>query len=194
MAYRCHHIRYFEGKPRYSSGEKGGRFLKVKGIVFLFLLSLIFAFISLGLSSAQQKNLSVNEEVTLKIRSFDREFFKDFDVYSAGVKEAPTALLFDLKDDYQLPSKFWGPSLNEEEIIYAIKRLDDQYIDRTWDLPFEPRALNIVNRKGEILGYIYTSMNAVLMDRKRDGRVTIYLPVLQPQEGDGGEWRIRPKP
>ncbi len=136
--------------------------------------------IALNSSWGQEKNLDVNKEVTAKIRAFDREFFKGFDVYSAGVKEAPTALLFDTKDDYQLPAQFWGSPLTEEQIIYAIQRLDDQYIDIK-NIPFPPRALNIVNLKGKVLGYVYTGLNSVLMDRKKDGSVTVYPPRQLPR-------------
>jgi hypothetical protein len=128
----------------------------------------------------QEKNLGINKEVTAQIRAFDREFFKGFDVYSAGEKEAPTALLFDIKDDYQLPDRFWGPALSEEQIIYAIHRLDDQYNDNK-RIPFPPRALNIVNLKGKVLGYVYTGLNSVLMDRKKDGSVVVYPPRQVPR-------------
>jgi hypothetical protein len=39
-----------------------------------------------------------DQAVTVKIRSFDKEFFKDFDVYLSEEWEAPTILLFDRKD------------------------------------------------------------------------------------------------
>lgn len=140
------------------------------------LITLVFIVAGFAVSLGKENNLFVNPEVTTKIRAFDREFFKNFDVYSAGVREAPTALLFDLKDDYHLPSRLWESPFSEEEIIYAIERLDDQYMDRSYGLPFEPRALNIVSYKEEIVGYVYTSLNFVLMDRKKDGRVTVFLP------------------
>jgi hypothetical protein len=152
----------------------------------MFSVFFLFAFAVMALNPVwgQEKNLAVNKEVTAKIRALDREFFKGFDVYSAGVKEAPSALLFDIKkDDYHLPVQFWENPLSEEEIVYAIHRLDDQYIERTWDIPFEPRALNIVNAKGEILGYVYTGLTHVLMDRKKDGRVTVFLPTARQYEG-----------
>ena len=95
-----------------------------------FMLFLVGTLIALGPAWGQAKNLAVDQGVTAKIRAFDRDFFTGFDVYSAGVEEAPTALLFDIKDDYRLPSRFWGKSLSEEEVVYAIHRLDDQYIDR----------------------------------------------------------------
>jgi hypothetical protein len=148
--------------------------MKRQGVIF-FVVFLVSVVIALNLAWGQEKNLYVNKEVTAKIRAFDREFFKGFDVYSAGEKEAPTALLFDIKDDYQLPDRFWRPPLSEEQIIYAIQRLDDQYNDNK-RIPFPPRALNIVNLKGKVLGYVYTGINSVLMDRKKDGSVTVYAP------------------
>lgn len=148
----------------------------------VFLAGVVFAVSPLW---GQAKNLSVNSAVTAKIKAFDGEFFKDFDVYSAGTEKNPSTLLFDIKDDYQLPSRYWEKPLSEEEIVYAIYRLDEQYISRQWDIPFEPRALNIVNRKGEILGYCYTGMTHVLMDRKKDGWVTVFLSIPKSYEGGG---------
>jgi hypothetical protein len=128
----------------------------------------------------EEKNLDVNKAVTAKIRAFDKGFFKGFDVYTAGVKEAPTALLFDKKDDYPITSRYWGEPLSEEEIVYAIYRLDDQYNDNK-NIPFQPRALNVVNLKGAVLGYVYTGINSVLMDRKKNGSVTVFPPDLLPR-------------
>ena len=148
------------------------------GRAIFFVVFLVCVVIALDLAWGQEKNLYVNKEVTAKIRAFDREFFKGFDVYSAGLKEGPTALLFDIKgDDYYLPTGFWGP-LSEEEIIYAIHALDYQSDDNK-TIPFPPRALNIVNLKGKVVGYVYTGLNSVLMDRKKDGSVTVYPPAIR---------------
>jgi hypothetical protein len=149
--------------------------MKKQGAIFfaVFLVSVVMA---LNLAWGQEKNLWVNEGVTAKIRSLDPEFFKKFNVYSAGVLDAPTALLFDIKgDDYNLPAKFWEPPLSEKEIIYAIHSLDDQSNDNKL-IPFSPRAINIVNLKGQVVGYVYTGLNSALMDRKKDGSVTVYPP------------------
>jgi hypothetical protein len=153
--------------------------VKKQGAVF-FIVFLVSAVMALNLAWGQEKNLYVNKEVTAKIQALDPGFFKGFDVYSAGVKEAPTALLFDIKDDYQLPAPYWGSPLSEEQIIYAIQSLDDQYNDNK-SLPFPPRALNIVNLKGKVLGYVYTVLNSVLMDRNKDGKVTVYPPRQVPR-------------
>jgi hypothetical protein len=142
---------------------------------FFFIVFFVFVVIALNSAWGQEKNLDVNEEVTAKIRALDREFFKGCDVYMAGGKEAPTALLFDIKDNYQLPAPDWGTPLSEEQIIYAIHSLDEQYRDNE-SLPFPPRALNIVNVRGKTLGYVYTVLNSVFMDRKKDGSVTVYPP------------------
>jgi hypothetical protein len=156
--------------------RRRGRELKKRGALFFVVFSL--SVVALNLAWGQEKNLWANKEVTAKIRAFDREFFQGFDVYSAGVKEAPTALLFDIRgDDYYLPTRFWGEPLGKEEIIYAIYALDDQYTDNKL-IPFPPRALNIVNVKGEVVGYVYTGINSVLMDRKKDGSVTVYPPSM----------------
>jgi hypothetical protein len=153
--------------------------MKRQGAIF-FVVFLVSVTIALTSARGQEKNLVVNKEVTAKIRAFDREFFQGFDVYSAGEKEEPTALLFDIKDDNYLPTRFWGAPLSEEQIIYAIHSLDDQYNDNK-SLPFPPRALNVVNLKDKVLGYVYTSLNAVLMDRKKDGSVTVYPPSHVPR-------------
>ncbi len=153
--------------------------MKKKGAIF-FAVFLVSVVIALTLAWGQGNNLEANKEVTAKIRALDREFLKGFDVYSAGIKEAPTALLFDIKDKYQLPSPYWGSPLSEEQIIYAIQRLDDQYNDNK-SISFPPRALNIVNLNGKVLGYVYTSLNSVLMDRKKDGGVVVYPPRQIPR-------------
>ena len=150
-----------------------------------FILVVIFTVITLSPAWGQEKNLGFNKAATARIRAFNREFFRGFDVYSAGVEEAPTALLFDIKDDHPLPSRFWKEPLAEEEIIYAIRRLDDQSNDNK-AIPFEPRALNVVNLKGELLGYCYTGLNAVFMDRKKDGSVIVFPPTAPSWFGGGG--------
>jgi hypothetical protein len=153
--------------------------MKKQGAI-LFVVLLVCVFMALNLAWGGEKNLDINKEVTAKIRAFDRDYFKGFDVYSAGEKEAPTALLFDIKDDYQIPDRFWGPPLSEEQIIYVIRSLDDQYNDNK-RIPFPPRALNVVNLKGKVLGYVYTGLNSVLMDRKKDGSVIVYSPRQLPR-------------
>jgi len=161
-------------------------------VFVLFLAGIVFALSPVwGLG----KNLSVNPEVTVKIRAFDQAFFQGFDVYFAGAStEIPTALLLDIKDDYHLPSPLWGKPLSDKDVIYAIHRLDGQYISREWDIPFEPRALNIVNYKGETLGYIYTGVSHVTMDRKKDGRVTVFRPTPQYFNWGGYGQSVSPTP
>ena len=153
-----------------------------KLMISVFFVFLAGAVIVLTPAWGQQKQLGINKEVTAKIRSLDRTFFDGFDVYSAGTTENPTALLFDMKDDYHLAAYPWEKPLTGVAIMYTIPRLDDQYRSRRYDIPFEPRALNIVNAKDEILGYIYTGIMHVLMDRKKDGRVIVFLPTLMPLE------------
>ena len=153
--------------------------------VVVFAVAINFALGALHALRAEE-NLAVNKAVTAKIRAFDREFFKGFDVYSAGTLENPTALLFDRKDTYTLVSQLWGRPLKAEEIMYAIQRLDDQYVNRQYNIPFAPRALNIVNTKGEVLGYVYTGLTYVQMYRKKDGQVFVYFPVADQFGGDRG--------
>jgi hypothetical protein len=168
--------------------------MKKQGVIF-FVVFLVSVAIALTLAwGAGEKNLATNKEVTAKIKDLDVAFFRGFDVYPAGVKEAPTALLFDIKGGCKLPcrvsktalsketvatGKAWGPPLSKDEIIYAIKALDAQYTENK--LPSPPRALNVVNVKGDVLGYVYTSLDTVNMDRKKDGSVIVYPPSTEPR-------------
>ncbi len=153
--------------------------MRKQGAIF-FVVFLLAVVIALTLAwGAGEKNLATNKEVTAKIRAFDPAFFRGFDVYSAGVLEAPTALLFDIKDDYYIATRFWGEPLSEEQIIYALRQLDYQSNDNK-NIPFPPRALNIVNLKGQVVGYVYTGLNSVLMDRTKDGSVSVYPPRQLP--------------
>jgi hypothetical protein len=155
----------------------------VKKLGVSLVIFVIVAVIALSSVWGQEKNLATNKAVTAKIRAFDQEFFKGFDVYAAETDEYPTALLFDRKGDaYQLPDHFWGRPLTEEEIIRSIRRLDAQHLDPSWDVPFWPQALAIVNMKGEILGYVYTGLSYVVTDRKKDGRVTVFRPIARRLE------------
>jgi hypothetical protein len=153
--------------------------MKKQGAIF-FVVFLVSVVMSLNLAWGREKNLYVNKEMTAKIRTLDREYFKGFDVYSAGELDQATALLFDIKDDNHLPSPLWGRPLSEEEIIYAIPSLDDWYNDNN-SIAFPPRALNIVNLKGQVVGYVYTFLNSVRMDRKKDGSVIVYPPRQVPR-------------
>jgi hypothetical protein len=157
-----------------------------KRIGFSLMAFFVGAIVAVSAVWGHVENLSANKEVTARIRALDRGFFKGFDVYSAGTGENPTALLFDIKDDYHIADRLWETPLTEEQIIYAIHRLDDQFINRHYAIPFEPRALNIVNLKGDVVGYIYTGMLDIIMVRKKDGQVQVYLPTPQHYEGGGG--------
>ena len=159
--------------------------------VMFFAIFLVSMVVALGLAWGQVGNLSINNDVTAKIKAFDEKFFKGVEVYPAGTKEAPTALLFDIKGGCKLPCKIskkaltketvatakaWGPALSQEEIIYEIKALDEQARDQSYKMPFPPRALNIVNVKGEVVGYVYTGLDTLHMDRKKDGTVVVFPP------------------
>ena len=142
-----------------------------------------------SLPAVDSRNLSVNRDVTQKVKNLDAIFFRDYTVYSAGTDENPTALLFDFKgDDYDIAIRFWGKPLGDKELEYAIYRLDEQYKDPEWRfLRFEPRALTVINRKGETVGYVYTSLDSVLMKRYQDGRVKVDRPMPLPQGGNGND-------
>jgi Na+-translocating ferredoxin:NAD+ oxidoreductase RnfG subunit len=159
--------------------------------IFLMIIACC-SVIPLAPSWSQVKNLLTNKEVTAKIKALDTVFFKGFDVYSAGTTENPSALLFDIKNDkYAIADRLWGSPLTEQQIVYAVHRLDDQFINREYDIPLAPQAFNIVNLKGEVVGYIYTGVTKVVMDRKKDGRVTVYLVVPKQRfEKNGHEGRF----
>jgi len=160
--------------------KEGGCKMKKQGAIF-FVVFLVSVVMALNLAWGQEKNLDVNKEVTAKIRAFDREFFKKFNVYSAGALNAPTAMLFDVSgDDHHLSGSTWGKPLSEAEIMYAIHSIDEQQKENTL-IPFPPRALNIVNLKGKVVGYVYTGLNSLLMDRKKDGSVSVYPPSQEPR-------------
>jgi hypothetical protein len=150
-----------------------------KLLVSVFVVVLAGAVFALSpVWGLQDENLSENPEMTARIQAFDPEdFTMTFDVYVAELLEAPTALLFDMKDDYHLPSRFWGSPLSQEEIIYAIRSMKNQFINAGSALTFEPRALNVVNRNGKVLGYVYTFMNGsdIVMERK-EGQVKVFPP------------------
>jgi hypothetical protein len=167
-----------------------------KLLVLVFVMVLAGGILALKpVWSLQDENLSENPEMTARIQAFDPEdFTKGFDVYAAEELEVPTALLFDMKDDYHLPSRFWGKPLSQKEIAYAIRRLTEQKINAGSALTFEPRALSIVNVKGKVLGYVYTFMRGgdIVMERKEDGQVKVFppkfdlTPAAGTQSGGGG--------
>ena len=150
--------------------------------IFVFFVAFAGAVFTLSpVWGLQDNHLLANPEMTARIQAFDPEdFTMYFDVYAAEVLYAPTALLFDRKDDYHLPSRFWGDPLSQEEIIYAIRRLKNQFIDAGSALTFELRALNIVNVNGEVLGFVYSSVKAtdIVMERKEDGQVKVFPPIF----------------
>jgi len=153
----------------------------------IFALSILLStliLVPLHTTLGQVQNLSENHEVTAKIRAEDREFFKDFDVYLASTRENPVALLLDPKDGVTIASRLWGEPLKEEDIFYAIARLEERYRHHAGARGlFEPRALNIVSGTGTVVGYVYTSQGRIFMDRKKDGRVTVFVPTYyHPRE------------
>ena len=161
-----------------------------KLLVSVFIMVMAGAVLALSPVWGLDEHLSVNPYMTTRIHAFDPEdFTKDFDVYAAEVLEAPLALLFDMKDDYHLPSKFWGEPLSHEEIIYAIRRLDDQYINNvSGELVFELRALNVVNVNSKFLGYVYTSLKKakIVTERLDDGNVKVFPPEVKTESGGSG--------
>jgi hypothetical protein len=156
-----------------------------------FSFMFLFAVAAINPALGQDQNIVENKGVTAQIRAFDRAFFKGFDVYAAGTDQNPTALLFDRKDEYSLPDRFWGTPLTEDEIVRAIRNLDTQHLDHNWDIPMWPRALAIVNAQGKPLGYAYTGLAYVMMDRKKDGQVTVFRPIAREYGGENSNVDIR---
>jgi hypothetical protein len=154
-------------------------------VAMLFIVSLVCAPLLGEVARGEVTNLSVDQKITAKIKAFDKKFFKDFDVYSAGTQDTSTALLFDRKDQYRLPAPDWAGPLSEKEIINAVKRLSQQFKDRSWYVPVQPRALNIVNTKGEVVGYVYTGVETIRVDLKKDGLVAVYPPFKNLEEDKG---------
>ena len=150
-----------------------------KMVVFL-IVALAVSLVALKAPLGMERNLGIHDAVSSKIQALDRTFIKDFDVYVANNPENPTALLFDRKDNYALPDRFWSGPLSEDEIIAAIEGAEAQYTSGDWDFSFPPRALSVVNRNGENVGYVYTSLKHVQMKRTDDGQVTVYRPTYVP--------------
>ncbi len=160
--------------------------------VIFFVVFLVSVVVALSLAWGQVSNLSVNKEVTAKIKAGDKAFLKTVVVYPAGVRELPTALFFDVKGGCAKPCKVsrkeltkeevaeanvWGPPIGYEEIMHRVKAMDAQANDQT-KMPFPPRALNIVDLKGQIVGYVYTGLPTVNMERTKDV-VVVYPPSLE---------------
>ena len=145
----------------------------------IFTLSPVWSLQLGDVRGLHEEDLPENPEMTARIQAFDPEdFTMYYDVYAAELLEAPTALLFDRKDDYHLPSMFWGEPLKQDEIVYAIRRLMEQYIVAGSAVTFKPRALNVVNLKKEVLGSVYTfvSKGDIVMERMEDGQVKVFPP------------------
>jgi len=157
------------------------------------LIAAALAVAACSLPAVDQRNLSISRDATQKIGNGDTVFLGNYTIYSAGTKENPTALLFDFKrDDYDIAIRLWGEPLGEKEVEYTIHRLHEQYKDPEWRfLRFEPRALTVINRKGEKVGYIYTSLDSVPMKRYQDGTVKVYRPMPLPHDGNGNDREVR---
>jgi hypothetical protein len=164
-----------------------------KQSVIFFVVFLVSVAIALTLAwGAGYKNLETDKAATAKIKALDMKFIKGYVVYPGGTKESPTALFFDLKGGCARPcaisktamtkeeageKKVWGPPLKQDEIIYAIKALEQVYTDNK--LAFPPRALIVADTKGQLGGYVYTSAETVQMERDKDGTVVVYPPSIE---------------
>ena len=165
-----------------------------KQSVILFVVCLVSVAIALTLAwGAVYKNLDTDKAATDKITALDMKFIKGYVVYPAGTKEAPTALFFDIKGGCAKPcaiskkahakdeayeAKAWGPWLTEKEIIYAIKALNAQAAESKLA---PPKALIVADTKGQLGGYVYTSLDTVHMERDKDGTVLVYPPTIEPR-------------
>lgn len=159
--------------------------MTMRAMTMLVVLGGIMA----GLSStlyAQEMNLHVSRDATVKIQTLDREFLRDFDVYVADSISYPTAILFDRRDTYTIADRYWGTPLTVDRIEEAILGAQFQYESGNWDFVRSPQAINIVNTHGALLGYVYTSLAGVLMRRSPDGAVRVYKPnYISPRDRAG---------
>ncbi len=71
--------------------------MRKQGVVF-FVVFLVSVAIAVTLAwGVVYKNLDTDKAASDKITALDMKFIKGYVVYSAGTKEAPTALFFDIK-------------------------------------------------------------------------------------------------
>ncbi len=169
--------------------------MRKQGVIFfvVFLVSLALALTFAW--GTVYKNMELDKAATAKIRAFDMKFIGKYVVYPAGTKESPTALFFDIKGgcakpcaisakahakDEAFEKNVWGPYFTKkEDIIYAIKAMDQVYSENKQGFP--PRALTVADTKGQLGGYVYTSAETVHMERDKDGTVLVFPPSIEPR-------------
>lgn len=128
------------------------------------------------------ENLAPHRDATERIEGGDGQFLSTFDIYHAGTKEYPIALLLDLKGDpYRIASYLWGDPIGLDEALYAIRRMEERYRECPACFPRPPQALAVVNRKGQLVGYVYTFLSHLFMERAEDGKVKVFLPEEEPR-------------
>lgn len=141
------------------------------GLMFLFALG-VWAF-----------DFKVDQGVTERLRARELGFIEGFDVYLAGTKEEPVVLLFDRRGDpYEIASPLWGEPLKGEEVLYVLRRLEEKSRDNPTLYPL-PQAFQVVNKKGETVGYIFGLLRHLPLERRADGTVKVFLPDLFPWRG-----------
>lgn len=145
--------------------------LKALGGVFLFALGVLAS------------DFRVDEVVTARFKSGDLGFIEGFEVYFAGTREEPLALLFDRKGDpYRIASPLWGDPLEGEEVLYVLRRLEERSRDNPTLYPM-PQALEVTNSKGEVVGYVFGLLRYVPLEKSPDGRVKVFLPDIPTRTG-----------
>lgn len=128
-------------------------------------------------------DFEVDLYVTERLKAMDQGFIEAFEVYLAGTKENPLVLLFDPKGDpYSIASSLWAEPLKGKEVLYILRRLEERSRENLTLYPM-PQALKIVNRKGEVVGYIYGLLRYVPLEKSSDGRVKVFLPDVFPWRG-----------
>lgn len=152
----------------------------IRNLLFLSISSL-FIFWAFVQGQALE-NLEPHPDVTKKVEEGDRDFLASFEIYHAGTREQPIALLLDLRGDpYRIASYLWEDPIGIEDALYAIKRMGERYWECPACFPRSPQALAIVNKKGQLVGYVYTYLSHVFMERTKDGKVKVFLPEEGPR-------------
>lgn len=144
--------------------------------IFFFLV-----FLFAGSNGTALENLQGDPQVTQRITQGDFVFLSSFEIYHAGTKEFPVALLLDFRGDlYRIASSLWEDPIGVEEAIHAIRKMQERYQECPSCFFRPPQALAIINTKGEKVGYIYTGLRDIFMERRRDGKVKVFLPSEVP--------------
>jgi len=134
----------------------------------------------------QELNLHVNHDPTVRIRTLDRTFLKDLDLYVADSVRYLTAVLFDRRDGLTIVGPYRRAPLTSGPVEDAIQGIRIQYASGNWVFVKRPQAINMLNMQEVVVGCVYTSLKGVMMRRSPPGQVTVYKPRrLAPRDRGG---------